>query len=312
MSSSQRRSGRISRRVPILLLGTDTIGRVFSEETTTLVLSRHGAGILSCHKLTPDETLTVRRLGSHEEAEVRLVGQMGQQDGSHVYGVAFLDPQLDFWKVEFPSEPGPVSKPSAASEFTFACEICGSQRGIEQCDIEEDVYAVNDSILCFCERCGGSTSWRRAEPATAAPVAAPSASPQPVLEPVPVAVGAAKADSGAELTKAAVECPGVDKTGRTINRRRYVRAKVSFTACVRYASRDEIVECDNVSKGGLCFRSRRHYPPLESLEIAVPYSVGEPAIFVTAKILRAEELPCGLFRYGAEYTKRPSNSPTYA
>jgi hypothetical protein len=28
------------------LLGTDTSGRVFSEETTTVVLSRHGAGIV--------------------------------------------------------------------------------------------------------------------------------------------------------------------------------------------------------------------------------------------------------------------------
>jgi len=51
-----RRSGRISKQVPIVLLGTDTSGRVFSEETHTLVLSLHGAGIRSRNKFAPGES----------------------------------------------------------------------------------------------------------------------------------------------------------------------------------------------------------------------------------------------------------------
>src|SRR5215468_9579168 len=101
MSSNLRRSGRISKQIPIILLGTDTCGRVFSEVSTTLVLSRHGAGILSGHKLAPDEVLTLRLADSAEEAEVRLVGYLGQLEGGFVYGVAFRDPELDFWKIEF-------------------------------------------------------------------------------------------------------------------------------------------------------------------------------------------------------------------
>src|SRR5262249_13387670 len=102
MSSNSRRSGRISRKIPILLLGTDTAGRVFSEPTTTLVLSRHGAGIRSQHKLAPDEVLTLRLEHSGQEAAIRLVGYLGELDGGFVYGVAFQDQNLDFWKIEFP------------------------------------------------------------------------------------------------------------------------------------------------------------------------------------------------------------------
>src|ERR1700732_4711756 len=97
-----RRSGRLSKQIPVLLLGTDELGRVFSEETTTLVLSLHGAGVLSRCKLVPDEILTMRLIGSSRETEVRLVGQMGQQGGACVYGIAFTNPALDFWGIEFP------------------------------------------------------------------------------------------------------------------------------------------------------------------------------------------------------------------
>ena len=44
---------------PYRPLGTDTTGRVFSENTTTVVLSRHGAGIVSRNRRDPDESLTI-------------------------------------------------------------------------------------------------------------------------------------------------------------------------------------------------------------------------------------------------------------
>src|SRR5215813_6244385 len=104
-----RRSGRIPRQIPILLLGTDTSGRVFSEETRTLVLSRHGAGILSRNKFAPDEVLTLRVLETGREAEIRLVGNLGEgPGGANVYGMAFCGAALDFWQIEFPP-PEPLS-----------------------------------------------------------------------------------------------------------------------------------------------------------------------------------------------------------
>jgi PilZ domain len=49
-----RRSGRFTIAVPILLIGSDSEGRVFSEETKTVIISLHGAGFLSPHKLVAD------------------------------------------------------------------------------------------------------------------------------------------------------------------------------------------------------------------------------------------------------------------
>jgi hypothetical protein len=57
-----RRSGRITIAIPILLVGSDAEGRVFSEETKTTVISLHGAGVLSRHKLSAEQELIVRSL----------------------------------------------------------------------------------------------------------------------------------------------------------------------------------------------------------------------------------------------------------
>jgi hypothetical protein len=87
------------------------------------------------------------------------------------------------------------------------------------------------------------------------------------------------------------------------NRRSHVRTRVTFTASIRTdATHEELVECDNVSKGGFCFRSRKRDEENSAIEVAVPFSPGQHAIFVPAHIRRIEELPAGgLFRYGASY-----------
>jgi len=61
--SGVSRSGRVSRQIPILLLGTDTSGRVFSEETRTLVLSPHGARILSRKQIRARRSVYLARSG---------------------------------------------------------------------------------------------------------------------------------------------------------------------------------------------------------------------------------------------------------
>ena len=106
----KRRSGRIAKELPIVLLGTDATGKVFSEETITVVLSRHGAGVVTRYRFSPDERLTLRLPSLAKEAEIRLVGQIGGKPGRYVYGVTFVDPNPDFWPMEFPPpdpfEPG--------------------------------------------------------------------------------------------------------------------------------------------------------------------------------------------------------------
>jgi len=341
-----RRSGRIAKEIAIVLLGTDTGGRVFSEDTTTVVLSRHGAGILSKHRLAPDEILTIRFRGGSAEAPVRLVGEMGKDVRGYTYGVAFVDPDLDFWELKFPPPP----RWPGSIDVDLECSACQSRDVVDQTEVEADVYTLAGYILRFCPRCGTSTEWRRAtsgstgasipkvaaQPAPKVPLAvAEPKSAQVILESEPEStptVSSFYAADSAELemiragkssfTPVQVAPPETAKatplppvaTGvvaRSANRRRDVRTRVSCMACIRQSATEEVVECDNMSKGGLSFRSRKSYAIESTIEVAVPYAPGSPAIFVVASIRHAESLSVeSLFRYGAAYKRKGAGDMT--
>ncbi len=155
----KRRSGRIAKELAIVLLGTDATGKVFSEETITVVLSRHGAGVVTRYRFSPDERLTLRLPSSAKEAEIRLVGQIGGEPGRYVYGVTFVDPNPDFWPMEFPP-PDPFE--IASQQIALECSMCQAREDVEHGLIEEDVYSVNGNILRYCAECGTSTPWKKA------------------------------------------------------------------------------------------------------------------------------------------------------
>jgi PilZ domain-containing protein len=92
-----------------------------------------------------------------------------------------------------------------------------------------------------------------------------------------------------------------------VNRRKHARVKVSYSACVRHAERgDDIVTCEDMSRGGLRFKSHNRYYDRALIEVAVPYAPGQPAIFVPAQIVFIQELPeQHLFRYGVAYLQLP-------
>ncbi len=80
---------------------------------------------------------------------------------------------------------------------------------------------------------------------------------------------------------------------------------MNFAACIRIpGSDDDIVECEDISRGGLRFKSRRRYREKTLIKVAAPFSPGSPAIFVSAQIVRSEEIEGQKpFRYGAAYVK---------
>lgn len=71
-----RRSSRIPKEVAVLLTGSDMDGRGFSEMTKTVLLSRHGAGVISTYKLSAEQEIIIRYLDANKEAVVRVVGRM--------------------------------------------------------------------------------------------------------------------------------------------------------------------------------------------------------------------------------------------
>jgi hypothetical protein len=353
-----RSSGRISKEVPILRIGDDLGGTVFSERTKTVVLSLHGAGIVSKHKLSPEQELLLRCPERNIEAEIRVVGQIGSHNGLHTYGVAFVDPNLDFWGIEFP----PVSAVEREMGFlSLACTSCKTAERIDDNSMEADICATNNGVMRFCKRCGSTTFWKPAvamlpqdsppransptngqmplfpsastpaeedSPRPAAP-APPVAEPSS-LQPSSSALGASESGGtssyysavpesldvirgAAVTTLAPLEKPAsakkpadTEKPGAPgINRRKHPRVKVNYSACVRHPQRGEdIVLCEDMSKGGLRFKSRKQYYPQTLIEVAAPYQHGQPAIFVPAQIVYVQELPeQQLYRYGVQYLK---------
>jgi len=354
-----RSSARIPKEIPILLIGSDLDGRVFSEHTTTVLLSLHGAGILSRHKLSPEQELVLRWTEKNKEAEIRVVGHLGEQSGQHTYGVAFFDLNLNFWEIDFP----PVSEiEKQLGLLSLVCSSCKAPEKIDDSRFEADICATNGAVLRYCKRCGSSTLWKPAsasttanppsaspqtsqlplfsEPNTPPPapipappsnsIPAPASSPGPppapapsfyaqsynsakdsaytvnATRPAPVGepVGSPAAEPRTAVLTLSPPVPAAP-TAPPANRRKHPRVKVTYSACIRHPERgDEIVTCEDMSKGGLRFKCRKQYYPQSLIEVAVPYQPGQPAIFVPARIVFAEPLPeQSLFRCGIEYFK---------
>jgi hypothetical protein len=278
-----RRSGRIPKEIAILLVGSDLEGKVFSEQTKTVVLSRHGAGIVSQHKLVPEQELILRRLDTNSETEIRIVGQIGSQADNYTYGAAFLDPEIDFWGVKFPSL---TDSEIRASRLLLECSGCKGREAVDQSDLATDVYAINEGIVRFCKNCGSSTFWKQAPGVAGQPLQAEESSSSSKH---------AATDAESSLAPRAAILPE--------NRRKYARTKVSCKACIRQTGQTlDVVVCEDMSRGGLRFKSRKRYFERSAIEVAVPYTPGTQSIFVHARIVFVQELPEEkLFRCGVQY-----------
>jgi hypothetical protein len=341
-----RRSGRIPKQVAITLVGSDIEGRVFSERTKTVLLSRHGAGIQSTYKLSAEQELVIRSEESHKEIEARVVGQIGSHGDTYIYGIAFLDAKINFWGVDFPDL---TESEKQARQTLIECGNCHARETADHSDLASDVMAVNKGIVKYCKKCGSSTLWRLAaagsmpaehgapsedtvdEPNTLGLPAAPhpwraaekpSVAPLrpsafagadwmstetrgsvPALEPALAPPSSAPDVPQAKTPFVAPSSKGVPAEEREKNRRKHARMRVNFKACIRRPhAMDDIVACEDMSRGGLRFRSTHKYFEMTRIEVAVPYSPGDQAIFVPAQIVYVQELPeQNLYRCGVMY-----------
>lgn len=302
-----RRSSRIPKELAILLTGSDMDGRGFSEMTKTVLLSRHGAGIISTYKLSAEQEIIIRYLDTNKEALVRVVGRIGSEGEIYTYGVAFVDTsQIDFWGIDF----APISeKDKKARRVLLECGSCKHRETVDHSDVESDVFIINEGIVRFCKKCGDSTLWKRA----------PEVPEEPT---VLVAAGrdATIASSAQSTNTASKEFAPTGPTAPTLtappepknapaapldNRRKHPRTRVNYKACVRRSGfADDVVTCEDMSKGGICFRSRKQYFVRTNIEVAVPYSPGGNAIFVPAEIAWVVEITKDkLYKCGVAYRR---------
>lgn len=308
-----RRSSRIPKELAILLTGSDMDGRGFSEMTKTVLLSRHGAGIVSTYKLSAEQEIIIRYLDTNKEAVVRVVGRIGSEGEIYTYGVAFVDlSMIDFWGIDF----APVSEAEKlARSVLLECGNCKQRETVQQSDVESDVFLINEGIVRYCKECSDSTLWKRAveaptETTEEQPIlvlAGRDASVSSFVEATSFERSSASWTPEEEPVAPAPTTPIVAPPIPPENRRKHPRTKVSYKACVRRSGfLDDVVTCEDMSKGGICFKSRKQYFARADIEIAVPYSPGGNAIFVPAEIAWVVEITKDkLYRCGVAY-RRPS------
>lgn len=254
------------------MIGTDpNRGRPFCERGNTSIVSRHGAVIIVNSSLATDQELTIRCLSNNKEAEVRVVGPIAGPDNERFYGVEFLDPAVNLWGIEFPSLTGAED---ALARILLRCSLCQATEVAHLDEIEIQVFDETQSIQRFCKHCSATTAWKPG--------------PQDADEPI------SQSDKGTPEPSAAPPTP-------VQNKRKYNRIKTTMSACIRQPGfPEEIVICENLSRGGLRFRSPSRYLPGSRIEVAVPYSAGSGNIFVPARIVYVQEFG-NLFAIGAAY-----------
>jgi len=273
-----RRAHRVTLAIRIRIFGSDVEGRAYSEEAQTLEVSRNGALILTRRNLTPQEELMIRAERTGAESPAQIIGHVSSQPGGSVYGVKLLDPSVNLWSVGF----GPLSEAKTpGGDMLLECAKCRLRDIISLDEFEAEVYRANRYIHYSCPRCRESTIWNetaheRSEKVREISVLPPAPPPQPAPAP------------------------------RTGNERRHNRIGCKLLACIRYQRHfeNEVLEINDVSRGGACFSTRKYLAPGTKIEIALPYSPGMANIFLPAEIVRLRAIPDkNLYECGVAYLK---------
>jgi hypothetical protein len=253
----------------IEVVGADLTGQQFVERTRTLTITRDGATILLAINLAPESEVIVRNLLTNEEALARVVGHIKEDAAGHIYGIAFVDSSVDLWRVQF-------GEAQSGEHTLLECSGCQSVQAASLTGIEMEIFESKGALTRHCETCKTSTIWKR----TARSVPDEQEAITPRKSP------------GPEMAA---------PTGK--ERRRERRTAMKPAACIRWSGREEVVVCEDMSRGGFRFKGRKQYPEGTRIEAAVPYVPSNVNIFVSARIVYHQKLSDGSYRHGVTYLK---------
>jgi hypothetical protein len=269
-----RQSDRISLQMQVEASWFSSSGAAARQSAQTLLVSRNGGVIRLQEKLFAGQEITLhRRLDGDQTKTVRarIVAEIDREPDGFIYALAILDPRADFWNIDFPA---PHKAEEALARLLMECSFCQRREVVYLNEMELKSFEIRKCAARLCTHCDSPSIWVEAQSESKVEEALPS--------------------------RSAVE-------ERVIPRRNRTRVKARVLACIRRRGfQEEVAVCEDLSKGGISFRSRNRYPEGTRLEVAVPYTPGAGAIFVPIRIVFSQPIAgVGLFRHGASYLRAP-------
>jgi hypothetical protein len=268
-----RQSDRVSFRMPVEASWVGNGGVEVKHSAETLLVSRNGGVLRLVEKLFAGQEITIRRQREGDTwkiARARVVAEIDQEPDGFLYAIAIVEPRADFWDIDFPA---PQQAQEALARLLMECSFCQRREVVYLNEPELKSFEVRKCVARVCPHCDSPSVWIEAQPEMSAE-----------------ALGTAEVSDE-----------------RILPRRNRTRVKARVLACIRRRGfQEEVAVCEDLSKGGLSFRSRNQYPEGSRVEVAVPFTPGSAAIFVPIRIVFSQAIPAaGLFRHGAAYVRPP-------
>src|ERR1700746_547058 len=274
-SDGLRQSDRVRFRMPVEASWVSSAGHPVTQSAETLLVSRNGGVIRLTEKLSMGQELHLRRNldgDQWKKTRARVVGEIAQDPPNpFLYAVHILDPRADFWDIDFPA---PHKGEEALARLLMECSFCQRREVVYLNELQLKSFEVRKCIARHCRLCDSPSIW---------------------------------IESQSEIRDPQNGASGSTVEDRVIPRRNRTRVKARVLACIRHRGfQEEIAVCEDLSKGGLSFRSRNQYPEGSRVGVPPPFPPGTGAIFVPIRIVFSQTIPtAGLYRHGAAYIKPP-------
>jgi PilZ domain len=269
-----RQSDRITLLMQVEASWLGSSGTEIRERAQTLLISRNGGVIRLKEKLFQGQELTLHRKHDGDQsktARARIVAEIDREPEGFIYAIAMVDRRVDFWDIDFPAM---HKAEEALARMLMECSFCERREVVYLNEMELKSFEIRKCVARHCKHCDAPSIWIEAQ-------------------------SESKVEEGL-LSRSVAE-------KRLVPRRNRSRVKARVLACIRRRGfQEEVAVCEDLSKGGISFRSRNQYPEGTRLEVAVPYTPGAGAIFVPIRIVFSQAIPAaGLFRHGAAYLRVP-------
>src|SRR6266404_83199 len=237
LSDGLRQSDRVSFRMPLEASWVTPDGRTQTATAETLLVSRNGGVIRLTEKLAMGQDLHLRRNlegDMWKSARARVVAEIDQDPPNHfLYAIHLVDPRSEFWDIEFPAL---HKSEEALARLLMECSFCQRREVVYLNELQLKSFEIRKCVARHCRICDSPSIWIEAQ----------SDTKQEGFTPKPVPI-----------------------EERVNPHRKKNRVKARVLACIRRRGfQEEVAVCEDLSKGGLSFRSRNQYPEGTRAEVA--------------------------------------------